>query len=102
MCLLTEESEKEKEMPFDMEQSKDFLCTGVVDIYHARGIIVGCAGAGKTTLLRRLRGVPLNEHPKVEHTEIVDVHANCFEVVDGTIESKIFIYHKRRFQHVKI
>ncbi|XP_078340833.1 uncharacterized protein LOC144627513 isoform X2 [Crassostrea virginica] len=80
------ESKKEKEMSFNMEQSKDFLSTGVVDIYHARGIIVGCAGAGKTTLLRRLRGVPLNEHAKIEHTEIVDVHANSFEVIDDTIK----------------
>ena len=100
MCLLTEESEKD--MPLNMEQSEDFLSTGVVDIYHARGIIVGCAGAGKTTLLRRLRGVPLYEHAKIEHTEIVDVHANCFEVIDDTIKGNIFICHKRRFQHVRI
>lgn len=60
-------------------------------IRHVRCIIVGCGGAGKTTLLKRLQNANFKELKDIKTTELVDVYANCFEVLENenTIQSKV-------------
>lgn len=53
-----------------------------ITIRHTRGIIVGCGGAGKTTFLERLKGASRKDLEKIKSTVIVDVHPNCFEVLE--------------------
>lgn len=65
-------------------------------VRHVRCIIVGCEGAGKTTLLRRLENLTLKELTAINSTEVVDVHVNCFEVLEDeeTIQRKCFSFSK--------
>lgn len=73
----------------DEEKLKDFLSKGNLTVRHVRCIIVGCSGAGKTTLLRRLQNAKLKDLKNVKTTELVDVHANIFDVLEkeNTIQS---------------
>ncbi|XP_062596169.1 probable serine/threonine-protein kinase pats1 [Saccostrea cucullata] len=58
-----------------------------VEMFHARGMIVGCAGAGKTTLLENLKRVKReNEPEKTETTVGLDVHEDLFEIIDDKLE----------------
>ncbi|XP_062566032.1 uncharacterized protein LOC134228398 [Saccostrea cucullata] len=43
-----------------VDELKKFLRKEKTTVFHARGILVGCAEAGKTTLLKRLRGQSQN------------------------------------------
>lgn len=65
-----------------------------ITVRHIRGIIVGCGGAGKTTLLERLKGTRYPELKKIKSTVIVDVHPNCFDVLEKkkTIKCRFLQY----------
>lgn len=81
-----------KQTEISEQKLREFLSKGELTVHHVRCIIVGCAGAGKTTLLRRLKNLTFEEIKSTESTEIVDVHVNCFEVLEDeeTIQSKLF------------
>lgn len=81
-----------KQTEINEQKLREFLSKGELTVRHVRCIIVGCAGAGKTTLLRRLKNLTFEEIKSIESTKIVDVHVNCFEVLEDeeTIESKLF------------
>ncbi|XP_062578639.1 uncharacterized protein LOC134240565 [Saccostrea cucullata] len=60
------------------------LKKGKTMMYHASGMIIGCAGSGKTTLLQRLKGIDLKEiKENTNPTRGVDIHADVFEVTDS-------------------
>ncbi|XP_062613760.1 probable serine/threonine-protein kinase pats1 isoform X2 [Saccostrea cucullata] len=60
------------------------LKKGKTTMYHASGMIVGCAGSGKTTLLERLKGIDLEEIKKnISSTRGVDIHTDVFDVTDS-------------------
>ncbi|XP_061193662.1 uncharacterized protein LOC133201885 [Saccostrea echinata] len=60
------------------------LKKGKTMMYHASGMIIGCAGSGKTTLLQRLKGIDLKEINKnTNSTRGVDIHRDVFEVTDS-------------------
>ncbi|XP_061194328.1 uncharacterized protein LOC133202504 [Saccostrea echinata] len=64
----------------------DYLKKGKERIFHARGMIVGCAGAGKTTLLNRLQNKGLKKVKKETKTTIgVDVHRDVFVLEDNEL-----------------
>lgn len=89
----TQDNETQKEeIQIDEEKLRKFLSEGELSIRHVRCIIVGCAGAGKTTLLKRLQDVTFEELKDTDTTEMVDVHVNCFELLEEeeTIQSKLF------------
>ncbi|XP_062577669.1 uncharacterized protein LOC134239509, partial [Saccostrea cucullata] len=54
---------------------------GSVQLFRARGMIVGCAGAGKTTLLQKLhrRGITDEDEP-TETTIGLEVHEDLFAI----------------------
>ncbi|XP_061194048.1 uncharacterized protein LOC133202270 [Saccostrea echinata] len=57
---------------------------GKTTMYHATGMIIGCAGSGKTTLLERLKGIDLEEIKKsIGSTRGVDIHTDIFDVTDS-------------------
>lgn len=70
---------------------RKFLGGGQLTVRHVRCIIVGCGNAGKTTLLKRLQNVSFKELQKTDipRTDLIDVHANSFEVLakKNTIQS---------------
>lgn len=80
----------------DEQILREFLSKGELTVRHVRCIIVGCEGAGKTTLLRRLENLTLKELTAINSTEVVDVHVNCFEVLEDeeTIQRKCFSFSK--------
>ncbi|XP_061193937.1 uncharacterized protein LOC133202179 [Saccostrea echinata] len=60
------------------------LKRGKTTMYHASGMIIGCAGSGKTTLLERLKGIDLEEIKKnISSTRGVDIHSDVFDVTDS-------------------
>ncbi|XP_062568960.1 uncharacterized protein LOC134231069 isoform X2 [Saccostrea cucullata] len=60
------------------------LKKGKTTMYHASGMIIGCAGSGKTTLLERLKGIDLEEIKKnISSTRGVDIHTDVFDVKDS-------------------
>ncbi|XP_061194047.1 uncharacterized protein LOC133202269 [Saccostrea echinata] len=60
------------------------LKKGKTTMYHASGMIIGCAGSGKTTLLERLKGIDLEEIKKnVSSTRGVHIHTDIFDVTDS-------------------
>ncbi|XP_062613007.1 uncharacterized protein LOC134274794 [Saccostrea cucullata] len=64
----------------------DYLKKGKERIFHARGMIVGCAGAGKTTLLNRLQNKGRKKVKKETKTTIgVDVHRDVFVLEDNEL-----------------
>jgi ABC-type lipoprotein export system ATPase subunit len=80
------------------------LKRGKQKMYHASGMIIGCAGSGKTTLLKRLQGIALTINDNKEQTKEsdenkdtttstrgVDVFTDVFDVTD-TIQGRTFIF----------
>ncbi|XP_062618328.1 uncharacterized protein LOC134279934 [Saccostrea cucullata] len=60
------------------------LKKGKTTMFHASGMIIGCAGSGKTTLLERLKGIDLEEIKKnISSTRGVDIHTDVFDVKDS-------------------
>ncbi|XP_062587784.1 uncharacterized protein LOC134249448 [Saccostrea cucullata] len=80
---------------------KNFIANlkkGKTTLYHASGMIVGCAGSGKTTLLQRLKGINLEEIKKhISSTRGVDIHNDVFDVTDS-----IKVNSSCQRQHFKI
>ncbi|XP_061194055.1 uncharacterized protein LOC133202278 [Saccostrea echinata] len=65
----------------------DNLKKGETTMYHASGMIIGCAGSGKSTLLERLKGTNLKEILENSmSTRGIDVQADIFDVTDNTIK----------------
>lgn len=79
-----------EEVKVDEQKLREFLGKGELTVNHVRCIIAGCTGAGKTTLLRRLENVTFEKLQGIKSTEMVDVQANSFEVLEEkeTIQSK--------------
>ncbi|XP_062618281.1 uncharacterized protein LOC134279882 [Saccostrea cucullata] len=74
------------------------LKKGKTTMYHASGMIIGCAGSGKTTLLERLKGIDLEEIKKnISSTRGVDIHTDVFDVTDS-----IQVNSSRQQQRFKI
>ncbi|XP_062598536.1 uncharacterized protein LOC134259928 [Saccostrea cucullata] len=67
------------------ERFVESLRHGRIEMFRARGMIVGCAGAGKTTLLRKLQRKYTKDHQPTETTIGLQVHEDLFEVKDGTL-----------------
>ncbi|XP_062575812.1 uncharacterized protein LOC134237688 [Saccostrea cucullata] len=67
------------------ERFVESLRHGRVEMFRARGMIVGCAGAGKTTLLRKLQRRHTEENQPTETTVGLEVHEDLFEIKDGTL-----------------
>ncbi|XP_062619010.1 uncharacterized protein LOC134280579 [Saccostrea cucullata] len=66
-------------------------------MYHASGMIIGCAGSGKTTLLERLKGNDVAEiKQKTKSTRGIDIHTDIFDVSD-TINVNTSV-HKQHFK----
>ncbi|XP_062590375.1 uncharacterized protein LOC134251988 [Saccostrea cucullata] len=72
------------------ESVKNFienLKKGETTMYHASGMIIGCAGSGKSTLLERLKGIDLREIlESSKSTRGIDVQADIFDVTGKTIK----------------
>ncbi|XP_062594342.1 uncharacterized protein LOC134255816, partial [Saccostrea cucullata] len=72
------------------ESVKNFienLKKGETTLYHASGMIIGCAGSGKSTLLERLKGTDLKEIlESSKSTRGIDVQADIFDVTGKTIK----------------
>ncbi|XP_062599836.1 uncharacterized protein LOC134261404, partial [Saccostrea cucullata] len=65
----------------------DNLKKGETTMYHASGMIIGCAGSGKSTLLERLKGIELKEIlESSKSTRGIDVQADIFDVTGKTIK----------------
>ncbi|XP_062595691.1 uncharacterized protein LOC134257056, partial [Saccostrea cucullata] len=63
------------------------LKKGETTMYHASGMIIGCAGSGKSTLLERLKGIDLKEIlESSKSTRGIDVQADIFDVTGKTIK----------------
>ncbi|XP_062578477.1 uncharacterized protein LOC134240398 [Saccostrea cucullata] len=73
------------------ESVKNFienLKKGETIMYHASGMIIGCAGSGKSTLLERLKGINLKEIlESSKSTRGIDVQADIFDVTGKTIKA---------------
>lgn len=84
-------TKKVKKLQVDEQKLREFLSRKELTVCHLRCIIVGCTGAGKTTLLKRLGNLTFEKLKSIESTEIGDVHANFFEVLEDeeTIQSKL-------------
>ncbi|XP_062618768.1 probable serine/threonine-protein kinase roco5 [Saccostrea cucullata] len=66
-------------------------------MYHASGMIIGCAGSGKTTLLERLKGIDLEKiKNNIRSTRGVDINKDIFDVTD-TIQVN-YSSQKQRFK----
>ncbi|XP_056017012.1 uncharacterized protein LOC125674562 [Ostrea edulis] len=62
---------------------------GSIEMFRARGMIVGCAGAGKTTILRRLqRKQTTNMNTNTETTIGLEVHDDMFEIISDNLEGE--------------
>ncbi|XP_062612912.1 uncharacterized protein LOC134274669, partial [Saccostrea cucullata] len=72
------------------ESVKNFienLRKGETTMYHASGMIIGCAGSGKSTLLERLKGIDLIEIlESSKSTRGIDVQSDIFDVTGKTIK----------------
>ncbi|XP_061195041.1 probable serine/threonine-protein kinase pats1 [Saccostrea echinata] len=78
----------EEILKWDLSARKRFvesLRHGRVEMFRARGMIVGCAGAGKTTLLRKLQRKYTEENKATETTVGLEVHEDLFEIKDDTL-----------------
>ncbi|XP_062594581.1 uncharacterized protein LOC134256001 [Saccostrea cucullata] len=59
---------------------------GSVQIFRARGMIVGCTGAGKTSLLRKLHGRERTDKDKPPETTIgLEVHEDLFAIKENKL-----------------
>ncbi|XP_062588701.1 uncharacterized protein LOC134250361 [Saccostrea cucullata] len=73
------------------------LKRGKTTMYHASGMIIGCAGSGKTTLLERLKGIDVNEIKKnISSTRGVDIHTDVFDVTESILVN--FSSQEQRFK----
>lgn len=62
---------------------------GSIEMFRARGMIVGCAGAGKTTILRRLQRNQTEDLDTNTKTTIgLEVHNDIFEIVSDNLEGE--------------
>ncbi|XP_062580657.1 uncharacterized protein LOC134242573, partial [Saccostrea cucullata] len=62
------------------------LKKGKTTMYHATGMLIGCAGSGKTTLLGRLKGIDLDDIlNNTRSTRGIDIQTDVFDV-SKTIE----------------
>ncbi|XP_056015150.1 uncharacterized protein LOC125673654 isoform X4 [Ostrea edulis] len=60
---------------------------GSIEMFRARGMIVGCAGAGKTTILRRLQREKTKDVRTPTETTIgLEVHDDIFEIIADNLE----------------
>ncbi|XP_056015201.1 uncharacterized protein LOC130046575 isoform X2 [Ostrea edulis] len=60
---------------------------GSIEMFRARGMIVGCAGAGKTTILKRLqRNQTEDLNTNTKTTIGLEVHNDIFEIVSDNLE----------------
>jgi polynucleotide 5'-kinase involved in rRNA processing len=60
-------------------------------IFHARGMLVGCAGAGKTTLLRKLQNRETEKQDGPTETTVgLDVYEDLFEIELDTLKCEGF------------
>ncbi|XP_061177727.1 uncharacterized protein LOC133186509 [Saccostrea echinata] len=93
----------EEVMSWNLDQRQRFVKhfkDGNIEMYRARGMIVGCAGAGKTTLLRRLQRRDRNDLQKETKTTIgLEVHDNIFLIDSDTLED--YIADDDQHQHHK-
>ncbi|XP_062583618.1 uncharacterized protein LOC134245336 [Saccostrea cucullata] len=65
------------------------LKKGKTTMYHATGMLIGCAGSGKTTLLGRLKGIDMEEIGRTTRsTRGIDIQTDVFDV-SNTIEVNI-------------
>lgn len=83
-------TKKDKKLEVDEQKLRECLTKEERTVCHLSCMIVGCTGAGKTTLLKRLGNLTFEKLKSIESTEIGDVHANFFEVLEDeeTIQSK--------------
>ncbi|XP_062583341.1 uncharacterized protein LOC134245094 [Saccostrea cucullata] len=74
------------------------LKKGRTMMYHASGMIVGCAGSGKTTSLERLKGIDVAEiQQKTKSTRGIDIHTDIFDV-----STTIKVNSSDQNQHFKV
>ncbi|XP_062592009.1 uncharacterized protein LOC134253502 [Saccostrea cucullata] len=81
----------EEILKWDLSARKRFvesLRHGRVEMFRARGMIVGCAGAGKTTLLRKLQRRHTKQNQPTETTVGLEVHEDLIEIKDKTLYGK--------------
>ncbi|XP_062600958.1 uncharacterized protein LOC134262583, partial [Saccostrea cucullata] len=79
----------------------DNLKKGETTMYHASGMIIGCAGSGKSTLLERLKGIDLKDILKNStSTRGIDVQSDVFDVTDTTV--RVSTSNERQRFKVKI
>ncbi|XP_062607561.1 uncharacterized protein LOC134269384, partial [Saccostrea cucullata] len=87
------------------ESVKNFienLKKGETTMYHASGMIIGCAGSGKSTLLERLKGIDLKEIlESSKSTRGIDVQADIFDVTGKTIKGMTLICLIRDHKFIK-
>ncbi|XP_062600591.1 probable serine/threonine-protein kinase pats1 isoform X2 [Saccostrea cucullata] len=73
----------------DIDARKRFVKNfkqGKVEMFRARGMIVGCAGAGKTTLLKKLHGSGITDDEKPTETTIgLEVHEDVFAIKENKL-----------------
>jgi energy-coupling factor transporter ATP-binding protein EcfA2 len=68
------------------------LKRGKQKMYHASGMIIGCAGSGKTTLLKRLQGISVEEIKRTtQSTRGVDVFTDVFDVTTDTLQCMFYL-----------
>ncbi|XP_062583923.1 uncharacterized protein LOC134245663 isoform X2 [Saccostrea cucullata] len=83
----------EEVLSWNLDQRQRFVKhfkDGNIEMYRARGMIVGCAGAGKTTLLRRLQRRDRNDLQRETKTTIgLEVHDNIFLIDSDTLEDYV-------------
>ncbi|XP_061193746.1 uncharacterized protein LOC133201976 [Saccostrea echinata] len=84
------------------ESAKNFienLKKGETTMYHASGMIIGCAGSGKSTLLERLKGTNLEDILRnLTSTRGIDVQSDIFDVTENTIR----VNSSNQKQHFKV
>jgi energy-coupling factor transporter ATP-binding protein EcfA2 len=69
------------------------LKRGKQKMYHASGMIIGCAGSGKTTLLKRLQGISIEEIKRTtQSTRGVDVFTDVFDVTTDTLQCMFYLF----------
>ncbi|XP_061195051.1 uncharacterized protein LOC133203248 [Saccostrea echinata] len=71
---------------------------GKVEMFRARGMIVGCAGAGKTTLLRMLQRKYAEGNQATETTIGLEVHEDLFEIKNGTLYGNSSLIYSQCFK----
>jgi GTPase SAR1 family protein len=61
-------------------------------MFHARGMLVGCAGAGKTSLLKKLKMRESGDREQPAETTIgLDVYEDLFVIESGTLKGLLVL-----------